>query len=359
MAALDNSVPAAALASTARVVLPPAAPLAHHNQNGRGFINPWASYEDRGPLSFFTTALREWDRSTEFHPQPIRRIPWAALQAADPLAALWVGHVTFLLRLRGWSIITDPLFSHRPSPVQWAGPARFTPPACRVSDLPPLDVVLISHNHYDHLDESSIRDLLRKAKADAAADANYRGLTFVCPLGVDALLVSFGVPRASIRCLDWWEDAVVEDRSHAQREPLRVTAVPAQHQSARTPFDRNVTLWAGFVVTAGGGWQGGRSEGASLAGVAGTDCGTSTVYFSGDTGYRTVGPGVAPYSDAEAAAPHCPAFSEIGRRCPPIDLALLPIGAYSPRSFMSAFHGALVGGHVGKAVHLGGEENAY
>ena len=313
-------------------------------------MNPWASFEPRGAVQFLTQALPEWDRSTVFTPQPVRRIPWRDLCAAGaPLQALWVGHVTFLLHMRGWRVMTDPLFSRRASPTQWAGPARFTPPACRVRDLPPLDVVCISHSHYDHLDETSVRELLAKAEADARADKRYAGLTWVCPLGVDTLLVAFGVERARIRCLDWWEDTVVVGGG-GDRAPLRVTAVPAQHQSARTAWDHNQTLWAGFVATveapaaapAATAFTAAPSQASAAVPPAASASSPSapplTVFFSGDTGFRTVAHGVAPHSAAEAAAPRCPAFAEIAARCPPIDLALLPIGAYSPRAFMSALH---------------------
>jgi N-acyl-phosphatidylethanolamine-hydrolysing phospholipase D len=295
-------------------------PLGSHHAPGGGFRNPpeWRSCRDMSFSHFFSEALPDWDHSTAFPPLAAAPVPFPQLLAPTaPLQALFVGHATFFLQARGVNVLTDPFFSERPSPVSFIGPRRYSPPACTVAELPPVDAVLISHSHYDHLDRASVMALLRRAAAAGGA-----GPAWCVPLGVGALLARMGVPRDSIRELDWWQDTEVRARGGAST--LRVTCVPAQHNSARTPWDRNTTLWCGFACS------------AAEAGAAGEP--PSTFYFSGDTGYRAVERGSPPFSHGETTAPRCPAFKDIGARRGPFDLALLPIGAYSPRGFMSSFH---------------------
>jgi N-acyl-phosphatidylethanolamine-hydrolysing phospholipase D len=301
---------------------------AHHVRDARGrrtFRNPpaWGSYVEHSPLDFITQALPQWRWSTRGYALPAHSSPAAAAAMAQPTSPLqcrWVGHVTFLLQLGGLNILTDPMFSEYASPVQGLGPARYTPvPAsCTLAALPPIDVVLISHSHYDHLDRGSVRELLARWGP---------GLTWVVPLGLPRELEAMGVAPEAIRELDWWQAARVHGGSGSgsargsrgsrgsstaaaeEDAAATITAVPAQHQSARSAFDRNRTLWAGFVVQAGG----------------------RSVYFAGDTGYRST-------SAEGARGPPCPAFKQIGAHFKSIDLALLPVGAYSPESFMSSFH---------------------
>lgn len=178
-----------------------------------------------------------------------------------------LGHSTVLLRLDGGWWLTDPVFSERASPVQWAGPKRFEAPPIALDQLPPLRGVILSHDHYDHLDKATIRALAQRAEH------------FIAPLGVGDLLQRWGVAPQRIVQLDWWQswrDGNVE-----------LTATPAQHFSGRSPFGRNPTLWASWAI---------RGPGAN-------------VFFSGDGGY----------------APH---FAEIGRRLGPFDLTLVECGAY-------------------------------
>ena len=142
----------------------------------------------------------------------------------------WIGHATLLLQLSGVNILTDPHFSKRASPVQWAGPKRVAPPGLSVQDLPPIDVVVISHNHYDSLDRNSIISLFNR-------DGGQETLFFV-PLGLSAWFKRLGINR--VFELDWWD----------QREAtgLNVIAVPVQHWSQRIFMARNTTLWAGWVI---------------------------------------------------------------------------------------------------------------
>jgi L-ascorbate metabolism protein UlaG (beta-lactamase superfamily) len=197
-------------------------------------------------------------------------------------AVTWIGHATALVQLAGINLLTDPVFSDRASPVQWTGPKRWQPPGVALRDLPRIDIVLISHNHYDHLDEASVKAL--------AAQPGGPPL-FVVPLGIERWLAEVGVPHA--KALDWW------DRIESHGLTLHLT--PAQHWSRRTLGDTNATLWGGFVVEAH------RPS-------------PRRVFYAGDTGW---------------SAQH---FGEIGQRFAPIDLALIPVGAYEPRWFMSAQH---------------------
>jgi N-acyl-phosphatidylethanolamine-hydrolysing phospholipase D len=341
----------AALPTAAAMAAAPARP-AHHAADGT-FVNPWASYVDHGPFDFFTQALPEWRWSTKYYALPRLPVDWAGVAAPTArLQALWVGHVTFLVQAGGVNVLTDPVFGGRASPVSFAGPKRFTPPACEVEDLPPIHAVTISHNHYDHLCAPTIARLLAKEQRDLAAaaaggggggggggaragglptsgHAPFTGTTFYVPLGVGRYLRGMGVGEGAIVEMDWGDSVPL--RVAAGVPPPTLTCVPAQHQSARTLWDRNSSLWAGFVVkTPGGATAGGGRAGAPSA--------PSAWYFSGDTGYRAVPAGAGPGSAAEAAAPRCPAFADIGAAHGPFDLAFLPIGAYSPRTFMSSFH---------------------
>ena len=214
------------------------------------------------------------------------RAPWPAAIAVEPrqpptvhgneLAVSYIGHATFLIQANGTSILTDPVYADRASPVQFAGPRRVRAPGIRFDDLPTISIVLLSHNHYDHCDLRTLRAL--KDRFDPA---------FVTPLGNGRLLRSAGIEK--VEELDWWDAATTT------RVPIHL--IPAQHFSARGPLDRNRALWGGFVL--------------ELAG--------KRICFAGDSGY----------------GPH---FAEIGRRLGPFDLTLLPIGAYEPRWFMKDIH---------------------
>jgi len=189
----------------------------------------------------------------------------------------FINHSSFLIQTAGINVLTDPVFSDRVSPFTFAGPKRMRPTGIRFENLPKIHVVLLSHNHYDHLDKSTVIKLKREHNPQ-----------FIVPLGVGPFLTQIGITKWET--LDWWESTVAEG--------LSITCVPAQHFSGRGFFDRDATLWCGYVF---------RSK-------------LHTTYFAGDTGYNAQ------------------TFVELGGRIQPIDLALIPIGAYKPQWFMAPVH---------------------
>ncbi|MFK7988393.1 MAG: MBL fold metallo-hydrolase [Sandaracinaceae bacterium] len=197
-------------------------------------------------------------------------------ERVDGLRVTFVGHATCLVQMAGLNFLTDPVYGERLGPVSFAGPKRFRRPGIRFEDLPPIDVVLLSHDHFDHLCEATCRRL-------AAAHAP----VWVTGLGNRALLQRYGVEDA--RELDWWEATEVGDAI--------VTFVPAEHFSGRSPRDRDRTLWGGLVVKTPAG----------------------SVYFAGDTGMGSF-------------------FDDIQARLGPPDVALIPIGAFKPEWFMAPVH---------------------
>jgi len=219
---------------------------------------------------------------TEFLCSGDRRVPRGPLPSMDPvgawtrapgsgLRATWLGHSTVLLEIDGLRVLTDPVWGARASPSLLVGPKRFQPAPVPLRALPPLDLVVVSHDHYDHLDYPTIRELAR------------RDVPFVTSLGVGAHLETWGVPSARITELDWWETHALPGAD------LTVTAAPSQHFSGRSLNGRNSTLWSSLVI---------RSR-------------RHAVFFSGDTGLTTE-------------------YAAIRDRLGPFDLVLLEVGAFHP-----------------------------
>lgn len=244
-----------------------------HCENGR-FFNPGA------PRQKFSQFLRwiarreqgKWSGFTETDPGP----PPPEQASGSDLRVTFVNHSTFLLQTAGVNLLTDPVWSERVSPVSFAGPRRRRGPGLRMEDLPRIDALMLSHNHYDHFDAATLARLRERDRPAA-----------FCPLGLAKPLRKIGF--SDVCELDWWQDFAWHG--------LKIHCVPAQHFSARGPFDRNRTLWCGWLLDA--------DDGA--------------VYFAGDTGFSAL-------------------FEEINKSFPRIRLSLLPIGAYRPEWFMGPIH---------------------
>lgn len=240
--------------------------------DGERFFNPGAKDQSARSIPKMLAEPRAaWPRSVPVHvrkPAPHDPVSWVTIT--------FVGHATFIIQTRSVTFITDPMFSERAGPLSFFGPRRVRAPGVSLDLLPKIDVVLLSHNHYDHCDLASLKAIQRRFDP-----------LLVTPLRNGRLPRGAGYRR--VEELDWWEQA--------RTSPLPITVTPAQHFSARTPFNRNRELWGSFVV---------EIEGRRL-------------FFGADSGY----------------APH---FREVRERLGAIDLALLPIGAYEPRWFMRVMH---------------------
>ena len=255
---------------------------AHHRPEG-GFRNPWPSAQLHGFRDFLKWTLVDRRRNPR-RPDPdpavfSRESPQFIVPRADPqtFTLTWIGHTSFLLQMAGLNILIDPIWSERASPLRFIGPRRWVPPGVEFDRLPPIDAVILSHDHYDHLDARTISRLTRR----------YPAALWYAPLGLGDFLRHRGAREVVER--DWWEETAIGG--------ARLTCVPAQHFSGRTLGRRNTTLWCGWVL---------RSA-------------ERTLFFAGDTGLH-------------------PEFSAIASRCGPIDFAILPIGAYEPRWFMGSVH---------------------
>jgi L-ascorbate metabolism protein UlaG (beta-lactamase superfamily) len=240
--------------------------------DGRRFFNPNGA--NGQPLwmvpRMLLTPRARWPSSI---PVEQRRPPTLG---PDDVAVTFIGHATFLIQVGSTNLLIDPVYVERASPVSFAGPRRVRAPGVRFDDLPPIALVLLSHNHYDHCDLQTLRALDRRFHAP-----------LVAPIGNGRLLRSAGIRH--LEEIDWWQRATIA--------PLPITLTPAQHFSSRNMLDRNRALWGGFLIEALG----------------------RRILFAGDSGY----------------GPH---FREMAARLGPFDLALLPIGAYEPRWFMKDIH---------------------
>jgi L-ascorbate metabolism protein UlaG (beta-lactamase superfamily) len=268
---------------------------------GGHFVNPQPIRN-----SFWGTVWGGFHMSPNVSPkQPLAVATPAGLGLGTPpgtdLRVTWLGHSTVLVEIDGQRILLDPVWGQRTSPFEWAGPLRWFPPPIPLGDLPPIDAVLISHDHYDHLDRDTIV---------AMKDWNTR---FIVPLGVGAHLAYWGVPEARIIEVDWWQHVKVGSGG------LEVVSTPARHASGRMLVDDDATLWTGYALLGTG----------------------HRVYYSGDTGLF-------------------PALREIGTRLGPFDLTIIEVGQYGrgwpdwhlgPEQAVRAHQ--MVGGRVMLPVHWG------
>jgi L-ascorbate metabolism protein UlaG (beta-lactamase superfamily) len=244
--------------------------------DGRRFHNP-GNVAAKGGFAVFTWMITRkrgpWRRNQ--HIESSQRPP---SNYSDGIRVTFVNHSTFLIQLEGMNILTDPVWGRRASPFSWAGPQRMTPPGLGLEELPRIDLVVLTHNHYDHLDIDTMRTIF---------GAHHPRI--VVPLGVRAFLEQQSLRGAEE--VDWWDLVTVN-------KDIQIQAVPAQHFSGRGFLDRDATLWCGYVLKTPKG----------------------NIYFAGDTGYNPV------------------TFKEIGTRCGPMKISFIPIGAYRPQWFMAPIH---------------------
>ena len=247
--------------------------------DGKKFVNP-----DNAGTHHYGEVLKWWLGGNNKGPWetydredlPNFPLPKASV-SEEEYRITFINHATFLIQMDGQNILTDPVWSFRASPYQWIGPKRKQPAGIDFENLPSIDTVLLSHNHYDHLDIATVKRL--KDRFDPQ---------FIVPLGVERYLHSQGIDK-TIR-MDWWDKYGLGNKS-------KITSVPARHFSGRGLFDRNKTLWCGYVIESNAG----------------------TIYFAGDTG-------------------HGDFLQEISQKFNAIETSILPIGAYKPRWFMEAIH---------------------
>ena len=254
----------------------------HHTPSG-GFLNPWPTRPPAAHGGFLKWAFSH--RTTR--PRPVDP-PRSAFTLATPdfpspradatqLVLTWVGHSTFLIQLGGLNILTDPMWSARASPVPFMGPKRWVEPGIAFDSLPPIDVILLSHDHYDHLDSATVHRLA----------ASYPEARWLSPLRLGRFLRERGAD--AVTEMDWWEELTMHG--------VRFACTPAQHHSARGIRDRRRSLWCSWTIVSD----------------------SHRLFFAGDTGYF-------------------PDFGAIGKRYGPFDATLLPIGGYLPRDYMRFVH---------------------
>jgi N-acyl-phosphatidylethanolamine-hydrolysing phospholipase D len=273
------------------------------------FRNPWPSAGEKAGLGALLSARFGSERN--FVPVPqgpgsarseelVKVVkPDFAVDKKDKLRATWIGHASVLVEFpaaaeveRGVRVLFDPVFSERTSPSTWFGPKRYSPTPCTIDELPEVDIICISHNHYDHLDYDTVTQLKRKGQVH-----------FFAALGNKSWF------KQHIHCqddevteLDWWESC---DISVDGIGSVTLTCTPAQHTSGRTPLDAGQTLWCSWAA----------------------ESDSKKFYFAGDTAYQAV----------NTPAP-CPAFKEIGENLGPFDMSFLPIGLYAPEHLLGKVH---------------------
>ncbi len=221
-----------------------------------------------------TRKKAEWPENVSNKTYPV---PPKTVQG-NKVKITFIGHITFLIQTQGVNILTDPVWSDHVGPTSWLGPDRTRQAALKLKDIPKIDIIILSHDHYDHADVESLKFFI-----DRDNPKIYTGL------GVDKAMQADGI-IGDYQIMDWWNTLPFSD-------VLKITFVPVQHFSGRGLFSRNATLWGGFVLETPG----------------------NKIFFAGDTGY-------------------CPHFAEIHDKFGPMDISLLPIGAYEPRWFMKHVH---------------------
>lgn len=249
----------------------------HHSENG--FINFELDPSNHGIKDIIKWRLNRPDNVPNFSQSvdvlPVVKPEFLLMENHDGgIPVTWFGHSSLLLNIDGIKILTDPIFSERCSPIQWAGPKRYTKCPIDINELPDVDIVIISHNHYDHLDKNTVKYLGDNVK-------------WFVPLGLLKWFNSMGI--SNVVELDWWESTSFKN--------LSIICTPAQHFSGRGLFDRNKTLWSSWAILGD----------------------KNRFWFGGDTGYSSN-------------------FKKVGSEFGPFDLAAIPIGAYEPRWFMNPMH---------------------
>jgi len=260
-----------------------------HHRAGGGFRNPWPGAQPHGLSGLLKWAVsrrppavapaQRTGSSSESPTAAPRHRQSADFSAseANALTITWIGHSTFLIQCDGVNILTDPIWSRRASPVSFAGPERAVPPGVPFENLPEIHATLVSHDHYDHLDDPTVGMLIER----------FPRMHWLVPLGVGEFMRRRSA--ANVIELDWWDERRIGS--------IKAHCTPAQHFSGRFPWNRDSTLWCGWAISVNG----------------------SRVFFAGDTGLHTE-------------------FGRISMRYGPFDAAILPIGAYEPRWFMRPVH---------------------
>lgn len=329
----------------------------HHKGNPpTGFRNPWPSFPEHA-IGLGSILKTRFGSKPPYVPVPADRSELVQLQKPDfssppdgsSFKVTWIGHASFLVQCvlpgasRTLNVLLDPVFSERTSPFTFLGPKRYTPTPCTITELlesVPIDVVCISHNHYDHADTTTLSGIYRHCGPK---------VMFCVALGNSRWLLPLGIPKEQIWEADWWDRIDVSLRqatstvqslsskksSVSSRQSgdasLRITCTPCQHSSARSPFDRDCDLWCSFAL------QVPKLE--AIGDDSFNDDQFTSLYFSGDTGYRTIPSEPTPFPSTKLSElPVCTGFTEIGEQLGPFDLALLPIGLCHPRHFMSPVH---------------------
>ena len=264
----------------------------HAKKVGSTYQNPW---EDGGIPSLMAARHFLTEKNLSQVPGkeelnktlPVHKLgPEVSTPPNEGIRITWIGHASVLFQFDGYSILADPIFSNRCSPLSIAGPKRYRPPPCSVDELPEIDAVCISHNHYDHLDVQTVKDL----------SARFPNINWFVPAGLKDWMSQTGI-TSNVEEYEWWNGKDISKTIDSKTTKMKFVFTPTKHWCNRGLFDRNRVLWGSWAII------GSRYR----------------VYFAGDTGY-------------------CEGFKQIGHKYGPFDLAAIPIGAYEPRKMMEPQH---------------------